>query len=76
MLPASNHPRIPPFPVSRSPIPLSTPSSPQFLKRVKDQNKSVYVHVTTAVDTSNVKFVFNAVISMLLETNLKDSGLM
>ena len=69
---------LPPRPAPRFPFPtrLSTPFSPQFLKRVKDQNKSVYVHVTTAVDTSNVKFVFNAVISMLLETNLKDSGLM
>jgi len=48
----------------------------QFLKRVKDTSKSVYTHITTAVDTSNVKFIFNAVISMLLESNLKDSGLM
>ena len=47
----------------------------EFLKRNKNQSKSIYSHITTAIDTSNVKFVFNAVISMILEQNLKSSGL-
>ena len=32
-------------------------------------------HITCATDTSNVKFVFNAVLAMILEENLKASGL-
>jgi len=47
----------------------------EFLKRNKNKNKSIYAHVTTAIDTSNVKFVFNAVVAMILEANLKASGL-
>jgi len=46
-----------------------------FLERCKNKDKSIYGHVTTAIDTSNVKFVFNAVIAMILESNLKASGL-
>jgi len=47
----------------------------EFLKRNKNESKSIYNHVTTAIDTSNVKFVFNAVVGMILEENLKSSGL-
>jgi len=47
----------------------------EFLKRNKNKNKSIYSHITTAIDTSNVKFVFNAVVAMILEANLKSSGL-
>jgi len=46
-----------------------------FVKKSKT-DKSIYTHITTAIDTSNVKFVFNAVLAMLLEQNLKGSGLM
>jgi len=46
-----------------------------FLKRNKNLDKTIYSHITTAIDTSNVKFVFNAVVAMILETNLKSSGL-
>jgi len=47
----------------------------EFLKRNKNADKSIFSHVTTAIDTSNVKFVFNAVVAMILEENLKSSGL-
>lgn len=47
----------------------------EFLKRNKSTEKSIYTHITTAIDTSNVKFVFNAVVAMILEENLKSSGL-
>ena len=46
-----------------------------FLKRNKNAEKSVFTHVTCATDTSNVKFVFNAVVAMILEENLKNSGM-
>jgi GTPase SAR1 family protein len=38
--------------------------------------KFIYSHVTTATDTKNVAFVFNAVVSMILDKNMKESGLM
>lgn len=46
-----------------------------FMARNKDPNKTIFSHITTAIDTSNVKFVFNAVVAMILENNLKSSGL-
>lgn len=46
-----------------------------FLAKNKNQEKSIFTHVTCATDTSNVKFVFNAVIAIILEQNLKSSGL-
>jgi GTPase SAR1 family protein len=46
-----------------------------FLKKNKNSSKSIFSHITTAVDTSNVKFVFNAVVAIILEENLKSSGL-
>ena len=46
-----------------------------FLALNKNAEKTVFTHITTAVDTSNVKFVFNAVVAMILEENLKASGL-
>ena len=46
-----------------------------FVKMNKNPDKSIYSHITTAIDTSNVKFVFNAVVAMILEANLKASGL-
>jgi guanine nucleotide-binding protein G(i) subunit alpha len=46
-----------------------------MLDRCKNKEKSIFTHVTTAIDTSNVKFVFNAVVAMILEANLKASGL-
>jgi len=46
-----------------------------FLKRNKNPDKNIFTHITCAIDTSNVKFVFNAVVAMILEENLKASGL-
>lgn len=46
-----------------------------FVARCKDKDKAIYSHITTAIDTSNVKFVFNAVVGIILEQNLKSSGL-
>jgi len=50
----------------------------EYAKRLfMDQStkKNIYTHITTAIDTSNVKFVFNAVVAMILESNLKSAGL-
>jgi len=42
-----------------------------FTKKNKNPDKSVFTHVTCATDTTNVKFVFSAVIALILEENLK-----
>jgi len=47
----------------------------KFLDRRKDPDKRVYVHATCATDTSNVRFVFDSVVSIILEDNMKASGL-
>ena len=41
----------------------------------KSGKKTVYTHVTCATDTSNVKFVFTSVVKIILEENMKSSGL-
>jgi len=46
----------------------------QFLKKNKGE-KSIFSHATCATDTSNVKFVFDAVVAIVLENNMKASGL-
>lgn len=46
-----------------------------FLKKSKSPDKSIFTHITCATDTTNVKFVFNAVVAMILEENLKQAGL-
>lgn len=49
-----------------------------FLKqraKTGGEQKPIYTHITTATDTQNVKFVFNAVVSIILEENMKSSGL-
>ena len=46
-----------------------------FLAKATSREKTIYPHITTAIDTGNVKFVFNAVVAMILEENLKNSGL-
>ena len=56
-------------------VPCSTHFKNAMLAKCKNKDKSIYSHVTTAIDTSNVKFVFNAVVAMILEQNLKSSGL-
>ena len=47
----------------------------QFTAQPQDKAKSVYTHPTCATDTSNVKFVFCAVVSIILDENMKASGL-
>jgi len=46
-----------------------------FYKKNKNPDKSIFSHVTCATNTDNVKFVFNAVVAIILEENLKASGL-
>ena len=46
-----------------------------FLAKATSREKTIYPHITTAIDTGNVKFVFNAVVAMILEQNLRASGL-
>jgi hypothetical protein len=36
----------------------------------------LYIHVTVAVDTDNIRFVFNAVKDIIFSERLKNSGLM
>ncbi|XP_072042885.1 guanine nucleotide-binding protein subunit alpha-12-like [Amphiura filiformis] len=42
-----------------------------YNSRREDQNKSLYHHFTTAVDTGNIKRVFDAVHEIILERNLE-----
>lgn len=46
-----------------------------FLKQMKPGGLPCYTHVTTATDTHNVKFVFNAIVSIVLEENIRNSGM-
>ncbi len=46
----------------------------EFLSRVKDA-KTVFVHVTCATDTSNVKVVFESVHQIIVKQMLGDSHL-
>jgi len=48
----------------------------KFLEKCKNKDKSIYPHITCATDTKNVSFVFNAVIGIILEIQMKGSGLM
>jgi len=46
-----------------------------FIAQNQNKEKAIYCHATTATDTENVKFVFNSVVSIILDDNLKSSGL-
>ena len=46
-----------------------------FIGRSKNKDKQIYTHVTCATDTSNVRFVFDSVVSIILEESMKASGL-
>ena len=41
----------------------------------RNQEKSIFPHFTNATDTNNIKFVFDAVVEIFLEHNLKSAGL-
>jgi len=47
----------------------------EFIKKNKNADKTIFTHATCATDTGNVRFVFNAVVAIILEENLKASGL-
>lgn len=42
-----------------------------FASIKKDPTKALFHHYTTAVDTENIKYVFNAVKNTILDRNLK-----
>merc|ERR1711924_475857 len=46
----------------------------EFLSKSADQSKEIFVHVTCATDTGNVKVVFEACKDTILKANLLDSG--
>ena len=45
-----------------------------YLDRNNDENKVVYVHVTDATNTSNIKFVWQAAKKIVLENSMKAHG--
>jgi len=49
--------------------------STKFAEQNKQKNKQIYTHITCATDTSNVRFVFNAVKDIILHQALDASGL-
>lgn len=42
---------------------------------VNRQSKEIYSHFTNATDTTNVDFVFDASMSIVLQENLKEAGI-
>ena len=46
----------------------------EFTSKIADGSKEIYVHVTCATDTDNVKVVFEACKDTILKANLLDSG--
>lgn len=48
----------------------------QYLSRVLQREEEVFVHVTCAIDTENVDFVFKAFSETIFAKRLKYSGLM
>ena len=47
----------------------------KFTSVNKNPDKPIYVHVTCATDTSNIKFTFNAVEELILYETLAGNGL-
>ena len=47
----------------------------KFLK-INQTNKPIYVHRTCATDSKSMKFVLSAVTDMIVQQNLKKSGIM
>ncbi|KAI5956324.1 GPA1 [Candida jiufengensis] len=46
-----------------------------FLKMNKNPNRPIYIHRTCATDTNSMKFVLSAVADMIIQQNLKKSGI-
>ncbi|KAI5964350.1 GPA1 [Candida pseudojiufengensis] len=47
-----------------------------FLKMNRNLNRPIYIHRTCATDTNSMKFVLSAVADMIIQQNLKKSGIM
>jgi hypothetical protein len=47
----------------------------EYLQRNRDSGKQIYPHVTQATDTSNIKFVWDAVVDITLRNQITDMGL-
>lgn len=47
----------------------------QFEEKNQSEGKEIYAHMTCATDTTNIQFVFDAVVDVLITNNLKSSGL-
>ncbi|KAK9480962.1 guanine nucleotide binding protein, alpha subunit [Lipomyces japonicus] len=47
----------------------------KFIQLNKNDSKMVYTHFTCATDTSQIKFVMTAVNDIIIQDNLRDSGL-
>ena len=48
----------------------------KFDEKLDDEKQQLYSHFTTAVDSGNVKHVFNSCKSIFLNQNLQDAGFM
>eukprot|EP00298_Acanthocystis_sp_HF-20_P002083 c12547_g1_i1.p1 GENE.c12547_g1_i1~~c12547_g1_i1.p1 ORF type:complete len:350 (+),score=91.43 c12547_g1_i1:37-1086(+) len=46
----------------------------QFINLSLEEDRQIYVHLTCATDTENIRFVFNAVKDIILSKSLKQSG--
>eukprot|EP00299_Pterocystis_sp_00344_P006391 c1821_g1_i1.p1 GENE.c1821_g1_i1~~c1821_g1_i1.p1 ORF type:complete len:347 (-),score=54.85 c1821_g1_i1:32-1072(-) len=46
----------------------------KFLERNQNPERNIFFHYTTATNTNNIKFVFEACRSIILEQNIKESG--
>mmetsp|Transcript_12011 Transcript_12011/g.48377 ORF Transcript_12011/g.48377 Transcript_12011/m.48377 type:complete len:134 (-) Transcript_12011:133-534(-) len=48
----------------------------KFVKLNRNQHKVIYVHVTCATDTDNIRFVFNAVKDIIVRESMQKSDLL
>jgi guanine nucleotide-binding protein G(i) subunit alpha len=46
----------------------------KFIEMNKNPTKQIYLHITCATDTENIRFVFNAVRDILLQKAMNDTG--
>ena len=47
----------------------------KFLSKAKNKNKTIFTHYTVATNKKNIEIVFKSVVAVILEDNLKASGL-
>lgn len=48
---------------------------PGLVKEVQMKNREVYIHFTTAVDTNNIRLVFEDVLDTIRKKLLADTGI-